>query len=85
MGESKENKMRVDQILPDHSPDITVLPVITVKTTQVAETVDRHEEDTKVEVVSGSVCTLIENVVRTIGEITVVRVGAGVHAAMSCG
>jgi hypothetical protein len=79
--------MKVDEILPDHSPGITVIPVITVEETQIAETVDRHEEDTKVEVVSGSVCTLVVNVVTTIVEVTVVnkvRVGVGVHAAMSC-
>jgi hypothetical protein len=79
--------MKVDQILPDHSPDITVVPVITVEETQIAETVDRHEEDTKVEVVSGSVCKLVVNVVTTTVEVTVVnkvRVGVGAHAAMSC-
>jgi len=68
-------------------PDITVTPVISVEETQIAERVDKHAEDTKVEVVSGSVCTTIENVVTTIFEVTVVnkvRVGVGVHAAMSC-
>lgn len=66
-------------------PDITVVPVFVIEETQVAETVDKHEEDTKVEVVSGSVCTVIENVVTTVVEVTVVnkvRVGVGVHAAM---
>lgn len=66
-------------------PGITVIPVPTVEETQVPETVDRHKEDIIVEVVSGSVCTPIENVVMTFVEVTVVnkvRVGVGVHVAM---
>lgn len=80
-------RMEVDQILPDHSPGITVVSVISVEETQIPVTVDRHEEDTSVEVVSGNVCRLVENVVTTTVEVTVVnkvRVGVGVHAAMSC-
>jgi predicted nucleic acid-binding OB-fold protein len=79
--------MKFYQILPDRSPDITVVPVISVETTQSPKATARHEEDTKVDVVSGSVCTLLENVLKTIVEVTVVnevRVGVGVHAAISC-
>jgi len=77
--------LKVVPILPDHSPGITVIPVFTVDETQVPEAVDRHEEDVKVEVVSGSVCTPVETVVMTTVEVTVVnkvRVGVGVHVAM---
>jgi hypothetical protein len=56
--------------------------VITVEETQIPVALDKHEVDKKVEVAPGSVCTLAENVVTTIVEVTVVnkvRVGVGVH------
>lgn len=87
--ERKENKdkisLRLFPILPNHSPGITVVPVITVEERQAPVAEDRHEVDTKVEVAPGSVCTLAENVVTTTVEVTVVnkvRVGVGVHAAI---
>lgn len=77
--------MKIVPILPNHSPGITVVSVITVEIAQAPETEDKHDEDAKTEVEPGSVCTLAENVVTTIVEVTVVnkvRVGVGVHAAM---
>lgn len=77
--------MKIVPILPNHSPGITVDPVITVEATQAPERVDKHEVDAKVEVTPCSVCRPTENVVTTIVEVTVenkVRVGVGVHAAM---
>jgi hypothetical protein len=74
--------LKIVLILPNHSPGITVIPVITVEETQIPVALDKHEVDKKVEVAPGSVCTLAENVVTTIVEVTVVnkvRVGVGVH------
>ena len=71
--------------MPNHLPGITVDSVITVDWTQAPETVDKHEEDTNTVVEPGSVCTLAENVVTTIVDVTVVnkvRVGVEIHAAM---
>ena len=80
--------MKVSQIFPDHSPDITVVPGIPTGRTQIPVMSDRHVGDIKVEVVSGSVCTLLVNVVMTTVEVAVenkVKVGVGEHAAMSSG
>jgi hypothetical protein len=77
--------VEVFPILRDHPPGMTVGSEITVDETQIPDTVDKHEVDRKVEVAPGSVCTLAENVVTTIVEVTVVnrvKVGVGVHAAM---
>jgi hypothetical protein len=71
--------------VPNHLPGITVDSVITLARAQAPETVDKHEVDTNVEVAPGSVCTLAENVVTTIVEVTVVnkvKVGVEAHAAM---
>ena len=71
--------------MPNHLPGITVVSVITVDWAQAPETVDKHEDDTNIEVAPGSVCTLAENVVTTIVEVTVVnkvRVGVEIHPAM---
>jgi hypothetical protein len=77
-GESEEKTPRLEPEFSRYLPGITVVPAITVEEAQSPGTLERHELVTKVEVVSGRVCTMVEKMVTTVVEITVeynVRVG----------